>query len=419
MTITKINKRINYVKVKNDKFKTFNISFYFHNELNEKTASENALIPYVMKMGSKNYENLTKISNTLEELYGGMFDCSIRKKGEDQIVGFSFEFVSPSFVKEKKYINKIYDFVFDVVFNPLTENNGFKEEYTKREKINLINYLESLVNDKKEYASLRCTEEMCKGDNYAVFEYGKKEDIEKITPENLYKRYLEMIDNSRIDVFVMGNIEDDGILEKLKEKKLKDSDRSYPECDIKEKSEEVKKVEEKMDVAQGKISMGFTIGKCDKYALSVFNSVFGSGAHSKLFNNVREKLSLCYYAYSRVDAFKGIMKVNSGVEFKNFKKAYDEILLQLDDIRGGNITDVEIDASKKALINSLKSLNDSLFSYENYILNGLINSEITEISEYIEKINSITKEDIVEVSKNINLDTVYVLTGKEGESYGF
>ena len=413
MIIEKINNRINLVKVKNDKFKTFTVSFYFHNKLSEETASYNALLPYVMKMGSKNHKDMVDISNTLEELYGGMFDCSIRKKGEDHIIGFSFEFVSDTYIKDNDYKDKVFDFIFDVIFNPLTEDGGFNSEYTKREKKNLINYIEGLINDKKEYANLRSTQLMCKGDNYSVFEYGDIEKIKNITPTELYKRYKEVIDSSRIDIFVMGNTSFSDITERIKGLDLPDKNVDYPECNLMEETEEVREEKEGFDVNQGKISMGFTLGENNKYALSVFNSVYGSGAHSKLFNNVREKLSLCYYAYSRIDNFKGIMKVNSGVEFENFKKAYDEILAQLDDLRKGNISDEEIEASKKSVINSLKSLNDSLFSYENYILNGLISGNLTDIDEYIHRVNNISKKDITDVANNVKLHTVYYLTKHE------
>lgn len=411
MKIEKINNRINLIQVKKDKFKTFTVSFYFHNELSEEKASKNALLPYVVKTGSEKFKNITEVSNALQELYGGMFDCNIRKKGEDHIIGFNFEFISPEYVKEEGYLNKVFDFIFEMIFNPLKEDGGFSKDNTEREKENLIDYIEGLINDKKEYANLRCTEEMCKGDNYAVFEYGKIEKIKDITSKELFEHYLEIIDNSRIDIFVMGNVDFSGIKEKIESLNLKDGNIEYPACDIKKESEDVKVVEESFDVAQGKISMGFTFGKCEKYALAVFNSVFGSGAHSKLFNNVREKLSLCYYAYSRVDATKGIMKVNSGVEFKNFKKAYDEILVQLSEIREGKISDAEIDASKKSIINSLKSLDDSLFSYENYILNGLIQGDMVDTEEYIKNVENITVNDIVNVAKKVKLDTVYYLTG--------
>ncbi len=411
MNILKINNRVNLITEENKKFKTFTVSFYFHNELREESASLYSLLPYVLKAGSKNYPDMTAISNALESLYGGLFDCSVRKKGEDQVVGLSYEFLSPSYVKEESYIENVWDFISDTLFNPLIDNKGFDKDYTEREKKNLTDYIDSLINDKKEYANHRCTEEMCKGDNYAVFEYGKKELVEKITPEELYNTYVEMMKNSRVDIFVMGNVDIEFLKTKIETIKFDDKNISYPECDMKKESDSVKEIEEAFDVSQGKISMGFTYKTDDRYALSVFNSIFGSGAHSKLFNNVREKLSLCYYAYSRVDSFKGIMKVNSGVEFENFKKAYDEILAQLKDVCEGNITPEELEASKKSIVNSLKSLNDSLFSYENYILNGLVKGKFTDIDEYVEKINSVTIEDVTKVAKTVKLDTVYYLTG--------
>lgn len=415
MQIKKISERINLISEKTNKFKTFALSFYFHMPLNEEEASLNALLPYTMKMGSKNYKDITAVSNTLENLYGGMFDCNIRKKGEDQILGFNFEFVSPEYIKDNDYLKNVFNFIFDIIFNPLIKDNGFLPEYTEREKLNLTDYIEGIINDKKEYAGLKCTQEMCKGENYAIFEYGSVDKIKNITPQQLYSQYKKIISESRIDIFVTGNIDFDEVESRISELKLKEACADYPRCEVKEPRENINEVTEEFDVAQGKISMGFTVGKKaiseKKYALSVFNSIFGSGAHSKLFNNVREKLSLCYYAYSRIDAFKGIMTVNSGVEFKNFKAAHDEILVQLEDIKKGNISDVEIDSSKKAVINSLRSLNDSPFSMENYFLNGLIKGTVTDVDDYIDNINKVTKEDITDIAKDIKLDTVYYLTG--------
>lgn len=418
MNLRKINKRINLLCEKTNKFKTFSISFYFHNELKEDTAALNALLPYVLKMGSKNYKDMTVISNTLEDLYGGTFDCSVVKKGENQIIGFNFEFVSPEYIKnDPGYMDKVYSFIFDIIFNPLTENGGFLSEYVSREKENMIDYIEGIINDKKEYAQLRCMEEMCKGENYSVFKYGSIEKIREITSERLYEHYGKFISEGRIDVFLIGNIEADVLEERIKALKLADKYAGYPTTYLKLKSEGVKEIEDRFDVAQGKISLGFrtniTSKSPEKYAMSVFNSIYGSGAHSKLFNNVREKLSLCYYAYSRIDSFKGIMCVNSGVEFKNFKMAYDEMLVQLNDIKEGKIEDSEMDAAKKALINVLSSVKDSHSAIEDYMLNGLINGNIVEISDYTDNIRKVTKEDVIRAAEKIELDTVYYLKGGE------
>ena len=414
----KIKDGISLHSLQTNKFKTFTLSFYIHRPLKEEEVTLNALLPFIMKRGSVLYPNLAAISKKLEELYGGFFDCGIRKKGEDQVICFNFEFVSPKYVKnDPQYLNEIYRFVFDIVLNPLIYDGGFKEEYVIREKENLKDHIEGLINDKKEYASLRCLSQMCTGENYALYEYGRIEDMEHIDGKVLYNHYQDILRSSVIDVFAVGEVD----LKPL-EQKLSGVERSlvsyeYPKTSVLKKSSDIQVAEDKFEVAQGKLAMGFrtNTGFCDEdaFALTLFNSIFGSGAHSKLFNNVREKLSLCYYAYSRLEKQKGIMLVSSGVEFENFKKAHDEILAQLQDIREGKVSDAELNASKKAIVNILMSLNDSAFSMEDFYLSGLIAGKVTDIEEYIRKIEETTLEKVVKVAGKIQLDTVYYLTGKE------
>jgi peptidase M16 domain protein len=414
----KIKDGISLHSLQTNKFKTFTLSFYIHRPLKEEEVTLNALLPFIMKRGSVLYPNLAAISKKLEELYGGFFDCGIRKKGEDQVICFNFEFVSPKYVKnDPQYLNEVYRFVFDIVLNPLIYDGGFKEEYVIREKENLKDHIEGLINDKKEYASLRCLSQMCTGENYALYEYGRIEDMERIDGKVLYNHYQDILRSSVIDVFAVGEVD----LKPL-EQKLSGVERSlvsyeYPKTSVLKKSSDIQVAEDKFEVAQGKLAMGFrtNTGFCDEdaFALTLFNSIFGSGAHSKLFNNVREKLSLCYYAYSRLEKQKGIMLVSSGVEFENFKKAHDEILAQLQDIREGKVSDAELNASKKAIVNILMSLNDSAFSMEDFYLSGLIAGKVTDIEEYIRKIEETTLEEVVKVAGKIQLDTVYYLTGKE------
>lgn len=418
MNLKKFNKRINIIKEETNKFKTFSVSFYFHNELSKENAALNALIPYVLKQGSMNYKNMTEISNVLEDLYGGTFDCGVTKKGLDQIIDFNFEFVSPNYIKnDDEYMNKVYDFIFDIIFNPLCENEAFLTEYVEREKENMIDYIKGIVNDKKSYARLRCKEEMFRGEKNSVFKYGTIESINKITADKLYKHYQEFLSSGRIDVFVTGDIDSEILEERLLNLNLKDKETDYPHYEIKETADSINVVKESFDVMQGKISLGFTtdvgLKDCDKYALVVFNSIFGSGAHSKLFNNVREKLSLCYYAYSRIDSYTGTMCVDSGVEFKNFKLAYDEILTQLEGVKKGDFSDEETEISKKAIINSLNSMKDNPSSLENYRLNGLLAGKITDIEDYIKAVKNVTREDIIKVANKVKLHTAYYLYNEE------
>ena len=168
-----------------------------------------------------------------------------------------------------------------------------------------------------------------------------------------------------------------------------------------------------MDVTQGKLCMGFRSTNemtPETYpAVIVYNTLFGGSATSKLFNNVREKLSLCYYVNSNIDRLKRIMIVRSGVEFENFEKAYDEIMLQQQLTENGEFDDAEIGAAKKQLINAYKSNYDSIGEMGEYNTMQLIMGTDVPISEMIERIQNVTREEIVSAAKSMKLDTVYML----------
>lgn len=408
-----IKDSINLYHLKSEKFKNFSVSFYFQRPLLKEEHSLNALIPFILKQGSRNYPDNKKISACLEELYGGSFDCVVRKKGDSHIIGFVFDFLSPRYVKDPSYKTKVFDFMYDVIFNPLVKDNGFSEEFTEREKKNQIEYVKGIVNDKREYASLRCTQEMFKGESYSLFSGGSVEGIEEADAKKLYAHYLKIIKSSPLDVFVSGDIDIDETKALLEKLERENPEKRYPVCSYKKHEGDVKEITDKMNVTQGKLTMGFVtnvdMGTRESVALTVFNSIFGSGAHSKLFNNVREKLSLCYYAASRVNKLKGTMSVSSGVEFKNFDKAYDEILKQLENIKNGEIEDWEINAAKSALVNILNSYDDSLSAKEEFYFNQALTGEGNTVEQFISDIKEITKEEVSAVASKIELDTVYRL----------
>ena len=413
-----IKDSVNLYHLKNSKFKNFTISFYFQRPLCEEEVSLNALIPYIVKQGSANYPSNEHISKTLESLYGASMDCVVRKKGDTQIVGFTFDFLSPCYVKKPSYKTDIYNFIFDIVFNPLTKDNGFLPSFVEREKKNQIEYVKGIVNDKREYASVRCVEEMFKGEPYSLFSGGSVEGIKKADEKTLYSQYLKIIHSSPLDVFVSGDAETDEIKNRLLDIERNNPEERYQVCSYKKHSGDVKYITDNMNVTQGKLTMGFVTNVVlktrESAALTVFNSIFGSGAHSKLFNNVREKLSLCYYASSKVNKLKGTMTVSSGVEFKNFEKAYDEILKQLENMKKGEIEEWEMKAAKSSLCGILSSYDDSIGATEEFYYNQALTGDNITVADFIELIQETTLEDVVSVANKIELDTVYKLAGTEG-----
>lgn len=412
------NIRLRYIPL--TKLKTTTMGVYIHRSLNSKEASYNALLPYVLKRGCKLCPDTESIEKYLENLYGAKLATAVVKRGEDQIMYFDAEAISDKYAPDKEPIlSDLVELLLSVLFEPVTENSVFNKNFVEQEKLNAIDRIESIKNDKRTYASIRCQEEMCKNTAFAISRLGTVEGVEAITAKTLYDYYKEIVTSSFIDFYVCGDADINAIKEKILNKvsAFTFKKTQIPSTEILLKDENVNRVVEKMDVVQGKMAIGFRTGikpSDNEYAaLTVMNSVFGAGAHSKLFNNVREKLSLAYYASTQIEKYKGLLIVNSGIEFKNFEKAYNETLVQLDNIKNGDISDLEFNSSISAILNGLESLKDDQRAMQNFYLGEEIAGTSKDIDDKKEAILHVTKKDVADVAKKLVLDTVYFLTGKE------
>ncbi len=410
-------KGIEIYNIKAEKFKTNTINILFHDNLKKESAAKNALIPAILRRGCERLPNIKDIALYLEELYGASFDCGITKKGESQIIQFYIEFISDLYTeKGSNLFNKTFDLVFDIITSPVVENNSFKNEYMEQEKENLKKLIESRVNDKTQYSIDRCFEEMCKNEPFGVYEYGYVSDLDSINGQDLYKYYKNAMETLPITIFITGNIDDDSLnrvierISRVKRGEIKEISGVESSND----RVEVKKVEEKMDVNQGKLSLGFRTGITakhnDYYALLVYNSILGGGMHSKLFQNVRERESLAYYVFSRLDKFKGLMIISGGIESQNRDKAQDIALKQMEEIKKGNISDYEFESAMKNIETGIKSLKDSQLHIMDFYLSQVVSGTNDTFDTIIEKVKKVKKEDVIRVSENIKLDTVYFLT---------
>ena len=325
-----IKNGINLYHISTGKFKTVAASVNIHRPLSKEEASMNALLTDVMHRGNKTLPDMISVSKYLQTLYGAGFYTNIKRKGEDQIISFATNAVADKYVGDdctKKAISMMYD----MLLNPLTENGGFKAEYVEQEKTNLKNDIAALINDKRSYSAWRILELMCEGDRYGIHELGSLQDVDKITPASLYAHYEKILKESPIDIFITGDVNIKEIVSLTKEafKDITCENVSYPVCDMYKEKENAKDIIEKFDVTQAKLCLGFATNTRpqdeDYPALMVYSGILGGGAHSKLFNNVREKLSLAYYVSSRLERYKGIMTIASGIEIANKQKAMEEI----------------------------------------------------------------------------------------------
>ena len=417
-----IKQGLNLYYIPENKFKTNYISINIHNELNRKTASKCALLADVIRRGSRKFPDETSISTYLQGLYGASFATDIRRKGIDQILSLSVTAVDDVYLPAgQACFDKVMEFLFDMLLDPYLEDGSFNDAYVRQEKANLINDICALVNEKRSYSIWRLIENMCKDDVYSVHELGSIEEVENITSANLYDFYKQLLQTGPIDIFVVGNADVSKICAYAQKRfeEIEVTNYTYPIPTLFEKSLEGREVTERFNVTQSKLCLGYktSIKPTDKdyYKLMVYNGIFGGGAHSKLFNEVREKLSLAYYAGSRLERYKGLMIVSAGIENNNKQKALDEISSQFQAMKVGAFTDEEFHAAVKNIVNSLRTIGDSIGYLCDFYLGQTITSTQISLEEYIAEIEAVTRQDVIDVAQNITLEMIYFLTGKESE----
>ncbi len=404
-------------QVETKKFKTNLFAIFLSTPLKRETVTQNALIAAILRRGTQTMPTQQIISEKLEEMYGAGFDCGIEKTGDIHTLKFYLETINDEFLPDKEeLLEKSLNIIYEIVFKPLTENGCFKEEYVQGEKQNLKQIIEGKIDSKASYALERCVEEMYKNQPYGLYKFGYIEDIDKITSQELYKYYQELIKNCKIDIFVSGaNL--GNVLEKAKNNPIiQELPERIPEKlengNKKEKKEEPNLINESMQVTQGKVVMGIDILSKEEnssYVASVYNAILGGGSNSKLFQNVREKASLAYTCGSSYIKRKQSILIRAGIEIENYDKAISIIEKQLEDMKNGEFNEQDIENAKKLLISSIDSIDeeqDTQISY--YLGQELANTNIT-IEEYKDKIQGVKKEQIVELAKSTQINTIFFL----------
>jgi predicted Zn-dependent peptidase len=411
---------IDVFRINTDKFKTSSIHFFFQDNLTRANVTKNALLPAVIRRGTEKYPTLRDISMKLENLYGASFDCGVTKKGERHIMHFYVDFLSKQYVPGgTDTFSEGLGLLWDVITKPALINGKFNEDYLVQEKDKLRILIEGRVNDKMQYSVDRCLEEVCRNEPFGIYDYGFKEDIEAITSDELTAHYRTMLESFPLQVWLAGNITDseaDSAVRLLKELPRRNIVTLLNGFVEKEKPEP-RYVTETMNVTQGKLCLGYRTNTAadsgDYPALMVFNSILGGGVHSKLFQNVREKASLAYYAYSRLDKFKGLMVISSGIEIGNKGKALEIISRQLDDIANGIVSDQELETAVKSIETGLKSLTDSQHSMVDFYLSQTVSGTRDDFADIMKKVKTVKKDDVIRISRRVGLDTVYFLTGPD------
>ena len=411
-----IGKNVKLTLIPESKFKTNLISVYIQRKLDRNEVTKNALLPGILKSGCNKYKTLGQLTDREEELYGSYLHAGASKRGESQVLGFSILSVNERYLDEK-ILGQCIEFLNEIINNPLVIDGGFNEEYLNIEKEILKDSIMSIINDKGNYAMKRTNEIMFEGEPYSINGKGYIEDLDTIDRVGLYEHYKEVLKTSPIEIMIEGEFEETEVVELIKEKFQFDRGNiiDIPKEEYYKEVDKVKEVKETMDIAQGKLVMGYrcNVDYLDEekyYSLLLGSRILGGGADSKLFINVREKESLCYTIYSTIQKSKSTMMVCSGIEAQNYEKTVNLVKEQVQKLKDGDITESEISNAKIAFINSLNSLNDEIGRISDFYFSQSISKNKSDLDQIKNMINKSTKEDIVEAVKNIELDTIYFLS---------
>lgn len=415
-----IKKGVMLHNITTNKFKTNLYAMFLSIPLSRENITKEALIAAVLRRGTQNLKSQDLISKKLEEMYGATFDCGIEKTGDNHVLKFYVEAINEEFLPEKEELTKkCIDILFDIVLNPLVENDRFKTEYVESEKTKLKQIIESKIDNKRVYAFDRCIEEMFKNEPYGLYKYGYIEDIDKISSQDLYEYYKKLIRECKIDIFVSGEIDNANINNIVMDNKsiqnLNDRNPNYivnKEQGRKNEKREEKIVEEHMQVGQGNLVIGLSVNSEKnnaKFTTSIYNAILGGGANSKLFQNVREKNSLAYTAGSTYRRQKDAIFIRCGIEIDKYEKALSTIKEQISDMEEGKFTQEDIENAKKLIIASVKSISAEQDTEITYYYGQEMSDNFTTIEDYIKNIEQVSKEDIIEIAKNTWVNTIYFL----------
>ena len=419
-----IKQGITLHSINTNKFKTNLIAVFLTTPLSRENVTFNAILSSTLRRGNKNLNTQEEISKRLEEMYGAGFDCGLDKMIDNHVLKFYIESINDAYLPEnsENILKASIDTILDMVFNPLIENDAFKEEYVNQEKESIRQRINMKIDNKAAYAKMRCVEEMYKGEPTGLFRYGYVEDLENINNKNLYEYYKKLINECKIDIFISGNLENidyKGMInDAIESKNINERKPKFILKQIEAKKEkEEKVVTESMEVQQGKLVMGLDIVLNDedikdqnvRYQAKIYNSILGGSANSKLFQNVREKASLAYTASSSYVMFRSNIFINCGIEIENYEKTLEIIKKQLENMKNGDFTDDDIDNAKKNIVASTVSIEDEQDTIIIYFFGQELTGTNISISQYIENINNVTREQIINIANKVKINTIYFL----------
>ena len=414
---TELAEGVFFTAVKDSRFKTMKISANIIAPLSGETASANALLCGVLSRSTAAYPDFTALSKKLSSLYGADLNVSIRKSGDNQVLSISASGLDDRYTLEDESVAKELSLLLcGVLFDPNLSGGAFVSDDVEQERRQLLDVIDSEFNDKRLYANGQMIRYMCENEVFGIKRYGTAERIKEATPRSLYETWKNLLDTAVFEIIYIGDSSPEKAAEVFKDA-FKSTKRTpvRVRTEIIRESGEPKRIVEEMNVSQSKLVMGYRCKYPESNRECVANSlmsvILGGAPTSKLFLNVREKQSLCYYCASMADNEKGILLIDSGVETDKIEKTEKAVTEQVELLKSGDLTDDELIHAKLLLKNAYISSLDSLGAMDSYYAARALRESPASPQESAEIAESITRNEILELASCIKLDTVFSLVG--------
>lgn len=412
----KIADGVYFSSITDKRYKKNLISVAFSTQLSEDTATENVIVPVLLTKCNSKLPTYKAFNNKMSRLYASGIGGTAGRQYDLQTISFGAYYLDDIYaLSGEKMTGIMTDILIDCLTSPVTENGVFSEKFVELEKKTVIDNIETAINDKRSYAIERAMKTICKGEPASVCSYGTVEKAKLITPDSAYKAYRRMLETMPCEIICTGCSDFDGVAEKFAAafEKAGRHDIENTTIALSPVKTQTEEVTERLTVNQSKLVIGFKSHSDDDAALVLLQKIFGGTTSSKLFRNVREKMSLCYYCSAARNDLKGIMLVNSGVENENIEKTKEAVIDQLEEIKNGNFTNEDINFAEMAIKNDFKSVADSAGNVSNWYFDCIRKNDIVTPEEKLGRYLGVSKERIIAAAKSMVLDSVYVLTGNE------
>jgi predicted Zn-dependent peptidase len=410
----RLGPRLRLWQTSGEKFKTCTLRIYLHAPLQASTVTTTALVPYVLGRGCQGYPDLTAIQRRLEELYGAAVGAGVTKIGELQSLYLGLDVVRDRYVAADVLPGAV-DLLARMLLQPVLDDDGcFPARVVAQEKDQLARRLAGLINDKMRYAALRCVEEMCRGEPYALLALGRREDLPAIGPADVTARWRQLLATAPVDVFAVGGGE--GLVDLLGEALAPlcaGGAADVPQTRPGPAPAQPRRVAETEDVEQGQLCLGYrtAVTRTDpRYpAMLVCSGLLGGFPHSRLFRHVREKAGLAYAASAQWDAFKGVLLVQAGIDPARYAQALAIIEEQLADLAAGRIGEEELEWTRRGWVQQLRAAQDSPYALLDAAVGDVLAGDLRPLDARLAEIRAVTRTEVAAAAEGVRLDTIYLL----------